>query len=85
MKYRELGLKDKVDQLTVKEAADLLASDGMLIKRPLLVKDGKLFKLATGNLTQTWVCKRKGSWAPFSFCSEDDIIIRVKSMKESQA
>ena len=27
MKYRELGLKDKVDQLTVKEAADLLASD----------------------------------------------------------
>ena len=24
MKYRELGLKDKVDQLTVKEAADLL-------------------------------------------------------------
>ena len=25
MKYRELGLKDKVDQLTVKEAADLLA------------------------------------------------------------
>ena len=41
MKYRELGLKDKVAQLTVKEAADLLASDGMLIKRPLLVKDGK--------------------------------------------
>ena len=38
MKYRELGLKDKVDQLTVKEAADLLASDGMLIKRPYLSK-----------------------------------------------
>ena len=45
MKYRELGLKDKVDQLTVKEAADLLASDGMLIKRPLLVKDGKVVQV----------------------------------------
>ena len=38
-------LKDKVDQLTVKEAADLLASDGMLIKRPLLVKDGKVVQV----------------------------------------
>ena len=45
MKYRELGLKDKVDQLTVKEAADLLASDGMLIKRPLLVEDGKVVQV----------------------------------------
>lgn len=45
MKYRELGLKDKVEKLTVKEAADLLASDGMLIKRPLLVKDGKIVQV----------------------------------------
>ena len=45
MKHRELGLKDKVAQLTVKEAADLLASDGMLIKRPLLVKDGKVVQV----------------------------------------
>ena len=28
-----------------KEAADLLASDGMLIKRPLLVKDGKVIQV----------------------------------------
>ena len=45
MKYRELGLKDKVDQLSIEEAADLLASDGMLIKRPLLVKDGKVVQV----------------------------------------
>ena len=43
--YRALGLKDKVDALTVDEAADLLASDGMLIKRPVLVKDGKVLQL----------------------------------------
>ena len=45
MKYRELGLKDKVNQLSIEEAADLLASDGMLIKRPLLVKDGKVVQV----------------------------------------
>lgn len=43
--YRALGLKDKVEQLTLDEAADLLASDGMLIKRPVLVKDGQVLQL----------------------------------------
>ena len=38
-------MKDKVDQLSIEEAADLLASDGMLIKRPLLVKDGKVVQV----------------------------------------
>jgi len=38
-KYRELGLKDKIGTLTEKELFDILASDGMLIKRPL-VTDG---------------------------------------------
>ncbi|KPG71439.1 arsenate reductase family protein [Enterococcus sp. RIT-PI-f] len=37
MKYRELGLKDKVPQMTIAEAAAILATDGMLIKRPLIV------------------------------------------------
>lgn len=45
MKYRELGLKDKVPSMTAQEAAELLATDGMLIKRPLLVKDGKLVQI----------------------------------------
>ena len=37
-RYRELGLKDRVGTMSAEEAAELLAGDGMLIKRPLLVK-----------------------------------------------
>ncbi|PKR83912.1 arsenate reductase family protein [Heyndrickxia camelliae] len=39
-KYRELGLKDKINSATEDELLDLLASEGMLIKRPL-VTDGE--------------------------------------------
>ncbi|WP_445492056.1 arsenate reductase family protein [Niallia sp. 03133] len=39
-KYRELGLKDKIKDASEDELLDLLASDGMLIKRPLTT-DGK--------------------------------------------
>ena len=35
--YRQLDLKDKVADLTLEDAAELLASDGMLIKRPILL------------------------------------------------
>ncbi len=35
MKYRELNLKDKLPTLSVEECYELLASDGMLVKRPL--------------------------------------------------
>jgi arsenate reductase len=44
-KYRELGLKDQVPTFTVEEAAEVLASDGMLIKRPLVIKDGAVAAL----------------------------------------
>ena len=37
MKYRDLQLKEKVPTMTAQDAADVLATDGMLIKRPLLV------------------------------------------------
>ena len=43
--YRELGLKDKVDSLSIDEAAELLSTDGMLIKRPILIKDGKVLQV----------------------------------------
>lgn len=43
--YRALGLKDKLAHLTVDEALDLLSNDGMLIKRPLLIKDGKILQI----------------------------------------
>ena len=39
MKYKELGLKDKVKDMTEEEQFKLLASDGMLVKRPLVVGD----------------------------------------------
>lgn len=43
--YRALGLKDKFASLTREEALNLLAADGMLIKRPLLIKDRKLLQV----------------------------------------
>jgi arsenate reductase len=39
-KYRELGLKEKLEKASDEEKLQLLASDGMLIKRPI-VTDGK--------------------------------------------
>ena len=45
IKYRELGLKDKVPQFSAEEAAALLATDGMLIKRPLLVQDDRIVQI----------------------------------------
>lgn len=38
--YRNLGLKEKLPGLSRKEQLKLLASDGMLVKRPLLVGHG---------------------------------------------
>lgn len=40
MKYRELGLKDRLSGMEEAEQLELLASDGMLVKRPLAVGDG---------------------------------------------
>lgn len=37
MKYRELGLKNKLNDMSEDEMLSLLASDGMLIKRPILI------------------------------------------------
>ena len=40
MKYRELGVKAKFDAgMTDAEALDLLATDGMLVKRPLVITE----------------------------------------------
>ena len=39
MLYRELGLKDRLPAMSREEQLALLASDGMLVKRPLLVSD----------------------------------------------
>jgi arsenate reductase len=39
IQYRELQLKDKLPTMTDDQAFDLLATDGMLVKRPILVDD----------------------------------------------
>ena len=39
MKYRELKLKDKLPDMSEEEQFDLLATDGILVKRPILVGD----------------------------------------------
>lgn len=39
-KYKELCLKDKLSGITEEEQFALLASDGMLVRRPILVGDG---------------------------------------------
>ena len=39
MQYRELGLSTKLPSMTEDEQFSLLASDGMLVKRPILVGD----------------------------------------------
>ena len=42
MKYKELKLKDKLPDMTEEEQISLLATDGMLVKRPLIIKDDKI-------------------------------------------
>lgn len=39
MLYRELELKDKLPKMTENEQLEVLASNGMLVKRPLVVGD----------------------------------------------
>lgn len=38
--YKELKLKDRLPSMSEEEQLELLATDGMLVKRPLLVGDG---------------------------------------------
>lgn len=50
--YKSLGLKDRLGGMTQEEQLRLLASDGMLVKRPLLI--GEQFVLV-GFREQEWV------------------------------
>ena len=51
MIYRELQLKDKLPAMSEEEQLQLLATDGMLVKRPLVV--GEDFVL-TGFREKEW-------------------------------
>lgn len=39
LQYKALGLKDRLSEMSEEDQLALLASDGMLVKRPLLVAD----------------------------------------------
>ena len=42
LQYRTLGLREKLPQMTEEQQLELLATDGMLVKRPLLVTEEKV-------------------------------------------
>lgn len=41
MQYRELNMKERLPGMTSEEALELLADNGMLVKRPFLLNDGR--------------------------------------------
>ena len=51
LKYKELNLKEKLINMTDEEKIKLLSSDGMLIKRPLVVTENKIL---TGFREKEW-------------------------------
>ena len=51
MKYRELKLKDKRPDMSEDEQLKLLATDGMLVKRPVIVSDDVIL---TGFKVKEW-------------------------------
>ena len=42
MLYRQMELKDKLPNMSEQEMIELLATDGMLVKRPILVSEDKV-------------------------------------------
>ena len=42
LKYKELNLKDRLPLMSDEEKIELLSTDGMLIKRPILVLENKV-------------------------------------------
>ena len=56
LQYKALNLKEKLPQMTEKEQLRLLSTDGMLVKRPLVV-DGNT--VLTGFKAEQWECLKK--------------------------
>ena len=54
--YKDLGLKDKLPAMTEEEQLHLLATDGMLVKRPLVVAENFVI---TGFKEAEWTEKLK--------------------------
>lgn len=61
MLYKQLGLKDRLPTMSEQEQYELLSSDGMLVKRPLLLGPGFVL---TGFREAEWVqALEKAGWA----------------------
>lgn len=41
--YKELGLKDKLSNMSYEEKLNVLSTNGMLVKRPILVTNNKVY------------------------------------------
>ncbi|MDE7309533.1 MAG: Spx/MgsR family RNA polymerase-binding regulatory protein, partial [Lachnospiraceae bacterium] len=54
--YKEMKLKDKLPEMSEEEKLKLLATDGMLVKRPLIVTEDKIL---TGFKESEWEEKLK--------------------------
>lgn len=50
--YKSMNLKDKLPTMSVEEQLQLLATDGMLVKRPIVVTDDK--KILVGFKEADW-------------------------------
>ena len=64
--YKEMKLKDKLSEMSEEEQIKLLATNGMLVKRPLVVDEDKVlvgFKETEWKekLIYNCICKRKGT------------------------
>ena len=55
--YKQMNLKDKLKEMSEDEQLKLLATDGMLVKRPLVIGDGFVL---TGFKEQEWEEKING-------------------------
>lgn len=42
-KYKELNLKDELKDMDIEEKYDLLASDPMLVKRPIIIESNNIY------------------------------------------
>ena len=40
--YREMGLKDKINDMSFDEQIEILSSDGKMVKRPILITDNNV-------------------------------------------
>ena len=75
IKYKEMGLKDKLKDMSEEEQLDLLASNGMLIKRPILIGDDFVL---VGAKEEEWM-KKLGKQC--KKIKNKKVLIKIKEIK----